>query len=336
MSSADIVTAQLRYAQWKQALLIALTPPSVGAAAKLEQPCNLRYVLQLGRHLTTLQLTVPARLDEKEEVDDFYSALASSPLPSLRHVRLAHLVLNRQPDVRWPLRLLTVMPAFVTSYSQQLLSLELSRISKDDIFTDAPSSTAEAMTTALLSCTSLRRLRIADWWLSTTVHAASSPALPCLQSLEMDVMKGLDQPTLAVLLDEAPQLEELVFWSSPLPYDVLVWVAERCHRLRSLLMVGNQMDKPFIGYPAAMSVERFIRHQLRQRPALLLLLNTAFFRVPPPPSAATPCTDRSSSLNSHPSSSTTPRPYAIFGSLSLSTIDRCWPRCARWLSSVGW
>ena len=40
----------------------------------------------------------------------------------------------------------------------------------------APVSAEEAMTAALLLCSSLRRLRIVDWWLSTSIQVEMSEA----------------------------------------------------------------------------------------------------------------------------------------------------------------
>ena len=197
--------------------------------------------------------------------------------------------MNRVPNIRWPPRLLTVMPAFVSARSQQLQSLELRHWcgeDVEDIFTESPPACAtQAMTAAVLSCSLLRRLRLADWWLSRSVRAAVTPALPHFESLEMVVEKGVDEATLAVLLDQAPYLEELVFNSYTglqLPYDVLAWAGERCHRLKTLMLTADVDES--VSCPAVMTEERFRRHQLHLRPAQLPLLVTLRFSDLPVPS----------------------------------------------------
>ena len=175
-------------------MLTAVTSPHAGEEAKLErllmpsiEPCKPQHILDLGR-LVSLQLWIPWRPKvEKQELDDFCTALAFSPLPlpDLRHVRFGHRVLNRQPDTQWP-------------------------------------------------------PRIIDWWLSPSVHAATSSALPHLESLELDVVNAIDKAALTVLLDEAPRLHELIFCSTWLTYDVLTLAAERCSQLRSFLMLEQR------------------------------------------------------------------------------------------------
>ena len=81
------------------------------------------------------------------------------------------------------------------------------------------------------------QLHVADWWLSPSASAppSTAPALRYLASLHVDVARGMDEATLAVLLDETSHPQELTLHSgSPLAYDVLVWVGERCHELRKL------------------------------------------------------------------------------------------------------
>ena len=48
---------------------------------------------------------------------------------------------------------------------------------------------------------------------------------------------------MAVLLDAAPHLQELTLLSSALPYDMLPWVGERCHELRTLITTAASFDR---------------------------------------------------------------------------------------------
>ena len=106
--------------------------------------------------LSSLRLT--ARLsqqnsEKRSEVSELYIALTSSPLPLLRHLRLQQPVLGDDEGQQLTAALLTAVPAFVTAYAQQLLTLELSHGYKTDVVHAPPSaSTAQAMTAA--RCTS--------------------------------------------------------------------------------------------------------------------------------------------------------------------------------------
>ena len=102
--------------------------------------------------------------------------------------------------------------------------------------------TARALTAAPLSCHSLRRLLITDWWLSPNLPASPSPALPHLDSLHVEVVMGIDEETLAVLFDAAPHLQELTLDTQPLDYDVLVWVGDRYHELRTLIIQEHTIE----------------------------------------------------------------------------------------------
>ena len=86
-------------------------------------------------------------------------------------------------------------------------------------------------------------------------------------------MQGIDEATLAVLLDEAPRLHELRFHSSPLPYDVLVWASQRCGELRTVHMIGS-IAKP-VQYASSLAPERFVP---LQGPPSLPSLTTCVFR----------------------------------------------------------
>ena len=88
----------------------------------------------------------------------------------------------------------------------------------------------------------------------------------------MNVVDRLDEAKLAVLLDAAPHLLELTLHSSPLPYDVLLWVGQRCHELRTLVMTRG--DSNIVHYPRAMPSERW--NLLSPSPALPLLTTLMF------------------------------------------------------------
>ena len=93
------------------------------------------------------------------------------------------------------------------------------------------------MTSALLSCSSLRKLHVSSEWLSgsTQPPAPHPPALPLLEALELDIVEGIDEATMVVLLDAAPGLEKLLLLNTcPLPYDALVWIGQRCPNLRAI------------------------------------------------------------------------------------------------------
>ena len=91
------------------------------------------------------------------------------------------------------------------------------------------------VTAALLCCHSLRRLRVSDWWLCNAAPAQAVPAFPYLEALSVDAAVGVDEVTLAVILDSAPHLQELTVSSWPLSWDVLPWLI-RCPELRTLMM----------------------------------------------------------------------------------------------------
>ena len=132
--------------------------------------CQLKYTPQL-LHLHTLELALG---QQGTDLADFYTSLTSSRLP----VRHLHVKLYRLmgPRVRWNSRLFIALPAFLRTYAGQLLSFELLHYDRDfptSMVERQPASTTETMTAALLSCTSLRRLSIADWWLSTALTPES-------------------------------------------------------------------------------------------------------------------------------------------------------------------
>ena len=249
---------------WHEALLLSLTTPQVvGAELRLERLLMLEIDMSLLRYipllhrLHTLQLNICWE-ENHEQLVDLYISLTASLLP-LRHLRMEHRLLGMSCP-QWSSALLTVIPAFVSAYAEQLLTLELQHCWDDEeIDEPQPVTIAKAMTAALLSCHSLRRLRITDWWLSPSVAASSSPPLPFLESLELDVLTRLDEATLAVLLDASPHLQELTLLSVALPYDVLVWVGERCHELRTLMTYKWIPNDP-VDYPRLMTLERWIPH----------------------------------------------------------------------------
>ena len=248
-------------ALWERAVLSSLTIPEEGEEVKLQRlslrsfdRCHLPYIPLL-RSLQTLQLDSSDWTEAGAEVADFFTALISSPLPLL-HLHIRHRVLGRRGS-QWSSSLLTVLPAFVSAYAARLLTLELDhRFDHDGVVDRQPAAIGQQMTAALLSCRSLRRLLISDWWLSVSVAAPPSPALPHLESLHVDVVKGLDEATLAVLLDAAPHLQELTCEWGPLPYDVVLWVGSRCHELRTLMVTGSKLSVPIV-YPRAFTSPRW-------------------------------------------------------------------------------
>ena len=243
--------------QWQQALLSSLTMPYEGTDAQLErlfmpdvQSSNLCYLPYL-RQLHTLQLRLPRGRDAA--ISDFYLALTASSLLTLRHLRLEHHMLSQYDEQAAHQALLPgLLPIVVSAYAGQLLTLELlvgpSDGWADETYVKPPQELAEAMTAALLSCHSLRRLLVTDWWLSSSAAPPICGALPHLESLELEIvtetprrrvgerMDLLDEATLAILLDAAPHLQELHLRAQRLPCDVLLWTAARCHELRTLQM----------------------------------------------------------------------------------------------------
>ena len=134
------------------------------------------------------------------------------------------------------------------------------------------------MAAALLWCSSLRRLQVADCWLSSSVAAAASPALPHPQRLHIDVVWVVDEARLAVLLDAAPHLEELHLHSQELPYDVLLWVGARCHQLRGFTITERDYAEVEMDFPVVTTVERW--QALPAAPALPLLSTPVLFPLP--------------------------------------------------------
>ena len=240
--------------QWQQALLSSLTTSQEGAELRLERlllvadcASHLRFI-PLFRRLQTLQLTVPGEKDATGELATLYSSLIACPLP-LRHLRLQHDLTGRGHD-QTDARLRTVLPALVSAYAARLVCLEVDlhryweergrEVERDAVMNISGVRDAEAMTAALLSCHSLRRLHITNWWLSPSA-SPPSPALPQLESLHVEVTstEGIDETTLAVLLDACPHLQELTIQGCLLSYDVLLWIGGRCHALKTLILVVN-------------------------------------------------------------------------------------------------
>ena len=255
---------------WHHSLLSSLTcPQGTGTdGVRLERlsvpridPSALSYI-SLFHRLQTLQLSVRQSEGQQQHgrVFDLLTSLtSSSPLPPLRHLQM-HLQLPEMGEDRcrfdWCSRLFDVLPAFIRAYAGQLLTLDL-YLSRDQAIVDELQpiliSTAQAMTSALLLCHSLRRLRIADWWLSPTPLSPPSPSphpsLPHLEAFHLDVVAGIDEATLATLLDASPHLLELTLSGSPFPYDILPWIGDRCHELRSILMADSQTNNSIDQYP---------------------------------------------------------------------------------------
>ena len=267
---------------WQRALLSSLSTPQVGEEGRLERllmpaidACNLPYIPLL-RHLHTLQLTVSSLQEPEQMVElvDFYTSLTSAPLP-LRHLHMQH---RQIPVRRRPLQpsgLCTALPAFVSAYASQLLTLNLLHYHSlpGEPIEPPPASVALAMTAALLSCRSLRRLQVTDWWLSPSVSAPPAPALPHLESLELDITRFMKEATLAVLLDVSPQLQELTIHTSLPPYGVLWWIGDRCHELRTLMIIESELHDPkYYAFP----MQPVRLDTLRPSPALPKLTTLIF------------------------------------------------------------
>ena len=254
-------------AVWQRALLSSLSTPQVASDALLRLSVQdiaprLLSCISLFHRLHILQLSV-ARGVGSAELVNLYSALMAYPLP-LRHLRLQHetrrhryLQLSGQTTTRATfIPAFSVLPTFIAAYAGQLLSLDLIDFYDPHvIFEPLSASVTKPMTAALLSCHSLRKLHVASWWLSSAVPTPSSPALPQLESLHLDVVSGMEEATLAVLLDACPQLQELTLRTVPLSHDVLLWVGDRCHELRTLTM--TRMPPDHIDRPCPMDAHRW-------------------------------------------------------------------------------
>ena len=208
--------------EWAAALLSSLASTQDGTGTEVERLSNptsnsyysariLPNILPLHR-LHTLQLSVFLQTaGDEEDVCAFVASLISTPLP-LRHLRLVGGVLNCVP-----VRVVSALPILVSAYARQLVSLEL--IVHPHCYTISDCArpakiAAEAMTAALLSCRSLRRLLIDGRYLSTTVPAPSTAALTYLESLELYLVEMTHcEDTLAVVLDAAPHLRELTLYT---------------------------------------------------------------------------------------------------------------------------
>ena len=151
----------------------------------------------------------------------------------------------------WFARVFTALPAFISAYSGQLLSLHLPhsdlpdgrRLHVDVSIHPPPVSVAQAMTAALLSCSSLRSLhisrptggRLVAVTLLGHLVAVSVTLLACTlvtcPATRRAPPPGRDtradrvtDTTLALLLDASPHVQELLIHTHALPYDVLPWV----------------------------------------------------------------------------------------------------------------
>ena len=205
---------------------------------------DLSYLLHL-RRLHTLHVSGVVLLKGDQLMLDFFGTLLSSPLP-LRHLRLhSILVTDEELDTtEWSVQLFTLLTAFLSAYAEQLVSLDLTFVDRQKHSELPPADLVQALTAALLSCHALRRLRVADSWLSIALPTPPTAALPQLELLEVDVaVGGIDEATLAVLLDAAPHLQELTLKTrGHLFFELLFWVGERCHELRTLRLQSNSAD----------------------------------------------------------------------------------------------
>ena len=177
------------------ALLASLTTPQEeGTETRLQRllmpsvdPSSLRYIPLLLR-LQTLQLSVDGG---EAELVTLYTCLVSTRLPLLRHLHMS--------GGPWSSGRCTALTAFIAAYAGQLLTLNLDcdpYYNTEAVDASHPASDREALTAALLSCRSLRRLQVNARWRSSSVPAALLPALPHLESLHLDVMGAADEATL--------------------------------------------------------------------------------------------------------------------------------------------
>ena len=216
--------------------------------ASKTEPSSLLLIPSL-RHLQTLHFDV--RLTgEKDIVLGFYAALISSPLP-LRHLRLHHevTVLPDDPKHRSYPQLFAVLPTFIAAHAALLQTLDLHlEVGDEDLdwseLLPVPAKMATEMTAALLSCRSLRRAELRDWYLSPAAPATRGPAFPHLQALRLDIVLWTDgsERSLALLLDSSPHLQELDLHASSLPHYIFPFIAGRCHELRTLILSTDDND----------------------------------------------------------------------------------------------
>ena len=206
----------------------------------------------------------------------------------------------------WADRLFTIIPAFLVAYSAQLHSLDVQLHYSERDERDIAYEPRRQLTAALLSCRELRSLKLDSWWLAlapatsrpaspsistwsaSASHVAApsasaaslSPSLPHLEALLMDFPLGVDEATLALLLDAAPHLQELTLGSGPLfSFDVLPWVGERCHQLRTLRLTETRPSTGGPQHPYSMTPHRWLTSP-HTPPALPLLTSLLFYRAP--------------------------------------------------------
>ena len=278
--------------QWQQALLSAVVcqQEQKGVEVKLERLLllnidveNLSY-LPLLRHLHTLQLSLPFMTAERE-IADLYTALVASPLP-LRHVQVEHWMRGpgRTGDL-WSTLMLSALQALISAYAGQLLTLVLllHRGDDEEDATDLPpvsQAVAEANLAALLSCHSLRRLEMTDWWLSSTAPTSASAAcaFPHLEALDINMGGPANEAMLAVFLDAAPHLQELTFRACPMPWNIVPQLGS-CHELRTLVLrTWWNKRTPKVDF-SSLTLERWQR--LPPSPALPWLTTLSFDIGPP-------------------------------------------------------
>ena len=162
------------------------------------------------------------------------------------------------------------LPAVISAYSIQLRTVEVV-LDRGNEVVHRPHpvtvDTAEALTEALLSCHSLRRLLVSDEFLSSSAPAPPVPAWLELESLELDVIKCVDEVTLGLLLDAAPHLQELTLHASDPPCDVIL--SARCHELRTLVVTLREESTFNLGW---VTVERWVPPSVAALPHLTTLL----------------------------------------------------------------
>ena len=229
--------------QWERALLSSFGAEREDGAGRLRRlllptiATSSLSCLPLLCHLHTLQLDANVSNDD-QDVAAFLTSLASQPR-SLKHLRLRLRLRSANALFFWPHGFFPALTAFISAYTGQLETLELLNQAPHDSIPHR--DRAEALTVALLSCHSLRRLQVQLDWLSPLPSTTLSHSLPHLEALELRSDHRLNESMLAVLLDAAPQLRELTLEAPPLPWDVLPWVGDRVHELRTLVVTttGN-------------------------------------------------------------------------------------------------
>jgi hypothetical protein len=262
---------QVYVSAWVEALLLALVSShSVAEGIPSSTPANPGQVslecLRMGSSVDKLSLRYIARLRRlralgiqvevsKAHLTEFYLGLLDSTGgPS---TPLQHLSIWQKEDLG--VESISAFIAFVRGYSGQLLTLQIVQSSYVHPSLVQIHESRE-LVDALLSCHGLRRLELPKWSLSGSSGPSAGPSssstsspsssstraarLSSLECLRIDCGGGvLAESDLAALLDEAPSLLEVELGNVSQSLDVLLWVASRCHQLRTLAVCSDPSDE---------------------------------------------------------------------------------------------